>query len=250
MKIALILAGQPRTFKFCYPSFKRLIIDVYNPDIFIVSDDKETELRQLYNPVAMEIKTQDYINQQVAILRDKYRQVDPQFEVIPAKDLSIAWKLYRAAQLKQEYEKIHGLYDIVIVTRFDIKFKSIQATENVDKNTIYVPKIGAYWIIPPDKPGIHWHGYSAHLCWMSSKVFDKLAAEMYFEGDNHYRMSCEVNKEWGFIPEHVFKYFLERHNINVELVDIDMMLIRGTSERPLAFHNLSLDDYPYYKERE
>ena len=33
--VAVIISGNPRSFKRCYPSFKENIIDTLNPDIFI-----------------------------------------------------------------------------------------------------------------------------------------------------------------------------------------------------------------------
>ena len=188
-KVALLIAGQPRTMEFCYPSQKQHILDVYYPDVFICSDDKEQRMRELYNPVGIDIHDQVYIDEQIVIKRSKF--IPPGQEVMPHKDLSIAWKVWRVNEMKQGYEKEHGfVYDVVLLTRFDVKFASIQTIEIPKPDTLYVPTIGGYWATPPDEPGIHWHGFSTHMCWMSSSISDRLAP-MFFEGTNIYREARE-----------------------------------------------------------
>jgi len=244
MKAALLICGQPRTMEFCYPSIKAHILDVYKPDVFICSDEQKERLVELFNPVNIDIRTQEEIDIEIKVLRGKY--VYPKDEIVPHKDLSISWKVYRAAQMKREYESLNGFeYDVVFITRFDVKFKSIQEVREIEENKIYVPKVGAYWYTPPDTPGIHWHGYSTHLCWMSSQVADKIS-RLYFFGENNYQLASVHNKQWGYIPEHVLKFFCDRNHIKAEFVDIEMMLIRGTNDAPLSFHNQYLTEFPEY----
>jgi hypothetical protein len=249
MRAALLMCGQPRTMEFCFPSVKRHILDVYQPDVFVCSDEQEERLGELFHPTAMDIRPQDEIDKEVEMLRSMYAPYD--HNVIPpiqTKDLSAAWKVYRAAEMKREHEFMTGfIYDVVLISRFDVKFAGIQPIKNVEENVIYVPRTGAYWITPPDRPGIHWHGYSTHLCWMSSKVAD-MTAGIYFEGEDNYKIACEV-ADWGYIPEHVLKNFFDRNGIRAEFVEISMMLIRGTAESPLAFDHRPLTEYPQYSKR-
>jgi hypothetical protein len=246
MRVALLMCGQPRTMEFCFPSLKKHILDVYEPDVFVCSDDQEERLIELFKPVMIDVRSQEDIDKRVADFRSKYEPYDN--SIIPPiqpKDLSIAWKLWRANRMKRKYELSNNFtYDVVMISRFDVKFAGVQPIGNVEENVIYVPRIGAYWITPPDAPGIHWHGYSAHLCWMSSKVADMIAG-IYFEGEDNYKIACEV-AEWGYIPEHVLKNFCDRNGIQAQLVEISMMLIRGTSQNPLSFHHQSLIGYPQY----
>ena len=79
---------------------------------------------------------------------------------------------------------------------------------------------------------------------MSSKVSD-MTIGIYFEGEDNYKIACAV-AEWGYIPEHVLKHYCDRNGIKAEFVDIEMMLIRGTSEAPLSFHHHPLSEYPEY----
>jgi len=245
MRAALLMCGQPRTMEFCFPSLKKHILDVYHPDVFISSDEQKERLIELFQPIAIDIRTQAEIDREIECLRSKYLPTNLIPPVQP-KDLSSAWKVYRAAEMKREYQNLMGfVYDVVLVSRFDVKFSKIPKIGTIKENTIYVPRTGAYWITPPDRPGIHWHGYSTHLCWASSKVND-MTAGMYFEGEDNYRIACEV-ADWGYIPEHVLKNFCDRNGIRAELVEISMMLIRGTSDSPLSFDHQSLTNYPHYR---
>ncbi len=245
MRTALLLVGQPRTMEFCFPSLKKHILDVYHPDVFACSDAEVDRIVNLYNPTRFDVHDQQYIDEQVAIRRSKF--IPPGGEVMPHKDLSIAWKVWRANEMKREHELQHGfIYDVVLLTRFDVKFAYVQPIDPPQPNTFYVPRVGAYWDTPPDYPGVHWHGYSAHLCWMDSATADKIAP-MYFEGTNIYQQARESSKEFGWVPEYTLRYFLEKQRINVKLVNIDMMLIRGTDTEPLAYNNTSLQDFPAYR---
>jgi hypothetical protein len=243
MRYALLITGQPRTMEFCFPSLKQHILDVYHPDVFVVSDEQRERLIELFNPVGIDVRSQEEIDELYKALRMKY--VTPDQERVPAKDLSCVWKQYRAAEMRREYENTNGFdYDVVIQTRFDVKLLKVPPITMPKENTFYVPIRGGYWDTPPDEPGIHWHGYSTQLCWMSSKVSD-MTIGIYFEGEDNYKIACAV-AEWGYIPEHVLKHYCDRNGIQAHFVDIEMMLIRGTSEAPLSFHHHSLSEYPEY----
>lgn len=247
MRAALLLCGQPRTMEFCYPSQKAHILDVYKPDVFIVSDEQEERLTELYNPVGIEIRSQAEIDKDAALLRSKYPPYDNAVTPpIQPNDMSCAWKVYRAAQLKREHEQQNGFtYDVVLRSRFDVKFNKVPPIGKAAENTLYIPRRGAYWITPKDVDGIHWHGYSSHLCWASSEVMDAIAG-MYFEGEDNFKIAAAV-ADWGYIPEHVLKNFCDRNGIQAQFVDIDMMLIRGTSDAPLAYDSQALKGFPEYQ---
>lgn len=243
MRYALLICGQPRTMEFCYPSLKRHILDVYQPDVFLVSDEQPGRMQELFNPKQMQICSQEYIDEQVRAMRLGYHNTPN--DGLVAKDLSIAWKLWHANRMKRVEEVEEGFrYDTVMLTRFDVKFHKVPAVGQAAENVIYVPRVGAYWETPPDEPGIHWHGYSAHLCWMSSQVADQIAG-IYFEGEDNFKIASQV-ADWGYIPEHVLKNYCDRNGIRAQFVDIEMMLIRGTSEEPLSYHYCPLSEYPEY----
>ncbi len=243
MKSALLLSGQPRTFEFCFPSLKEHILDVYHPDIFIVTDatpDQERRLRELYKPVAMENVDQETINAETARLRAEAGHPDP----VPERVLSVAYKHLRCVQLKKDYEATHGSYDVVILSRFDVKFASVQKIGPVEEDVFYLPLVDAYPVVSWPVRGLHWGGYSTHTCWMSSKTCDKLQ-NIYFAPTDWLELASKVMK-WGDNPEHVLKYFCDNNGIRPEFVEIDMMLIRGTSENPLGFDHKPIFHYPRF----
>lgn len=238
MRTALLMCGQPRTMEFCFPSQKQHLLDVYHPDVFAVSDEQGERIQELYNPVSMEMASNENIFNMACEMRKGQT-------IVPPINLSIAWKTYTASLLKQAYEFLHGFtYDLVLLSRFDVKFNRVPVITEVDANTFYTPTRGAYWITPPDEPGIHWHGYSGHLCYGSSEVMDAVC-KMYFDHEDHYKNSCESNTSYGFVPEYVLKHYMDSRYSH-QLFEVDMMLIRGTSHNPLSFCNSALSDYKEY----
>ncbi len=239
MRTALLMVGQPRTVEFCFPSQKKHLLDAFNPDVFICSDAYGDRLIELYNPVMRMIRDNEPIFNEACAMRKNQT-------VVPPINLSIAWKTYTASIMKKYWELVSGFtYDLVLLSRFDVKFNSTPSIDAVVENTFYTPIKGAYWITPPDAPGIHWHGYSAHLCYGSSSVMDFIG-RMYFDAVDHYATACNSNKDYGFVPEYVLKHYVDTH-IHHELFDVDMMLIRGTSSNPLSFCNTSLSNYKEYQ---
>lgn len=238
-KHALIIAGQPRTFEFCFPSLKKHILDVYRPDVFICTDDLEDRITELYKPIAITVVNQEKIFD----LAIEKRKSLP--SILAVNDLSIAWKVNTAMQLKSTYEQAyHFTYDTVITTRFDVKFKSVP-TIKAKPGAFHVPLIGGYWTTPPAKPGIHWGGYSTHLCWAGSEIMNKLS-DMYFAAEDYLTLAVNTGVEFGWAPEHVLKCFCDLNRIEVVFENIEMMLIRGTNKNPLSFDSRRIAEFKDY----
>jgi hypothetical protein len=247
LRYALLMCGQPRTMEFCYPSQKEHLLNKYLPDVFICTDDQEERMRELYQPKGLLILSQEFIDQRVAAIRADYDQNNL---VPPA--LSVSYKYMRAARMLREQEIAQGWrYDVVFISRFDVAFDSIQPVDAIKPRTIYIPRNDAIWYKTSEEPGIHWGGYSGHLFWMSSEVAQEIC-NLYFCGPDWNRLSVldrweKLNQPWGQNPEIVMKYFIENEGIVVELVEIAMMIIRGTSENPLAFdHVTPISRYPQF----
>lgn len=242
MRVALCMVVMPRTMEYCFPSQKAHILDVYSPDVFIGTSAKDvTGISLLYNPVKIESIPEDEIVRKAGDLR-KGKVVIP----FPPSILPGTYKLKMAMELKRIHEAQNGFtYDVVIITRDDVKITYIEPITEVAPNTLYVPRIGAYWDTPPAEPGIHWGGHSMQLCWMSSEVADRIA-HIYYEEEDWYKRSVESSPDWGHTSEYLFRYYCEQNRIRVQLVDINMMLIRGTSNAPLAYNNQPLTLYPEY----
>ncbi len=238
-KLALIINGQPRTFEFCFPSLKKHILDVYHPDVYICTDDKEERIVELYKPTAIDVLTQEEIFDSAIPMRANIPSV------MAINDLSFNWKMQKAMARKSEYEAANNfIYDTVAITRFDVKFQSVPDIVALS-NTCHVPLIGGYWTTPPDKPGIHWGGYSCHLFWSTSAIMNRIA-NIYFDEFDYLTSATKALENFGWAPEHVWKHFIDVNKIGVKFENINMMLIRGSNNNPLAFDNSSLQKYPEY----
>lgn len=230
MKVALCLYGQPRTYGFCAPSLHEQIISKYNPDIFLCSDDKENELRNTYHPTAMEIHSPQQIITAIGERMNRYGQTVPnpgpykEYPVHPPRDLCYIYLIWRCREMLRNYEAKHGNYDVVIGTRFDAKFLSIQPIENVKPHTLYFPETDA--LGGKIENGIHWGmGYAGHLFWGDSPTVCHLL-NSYNWSDDYYK----ATGLWG--GEGMSKYFCDAMKINVEFFKVTFMLIRGTNEEP------------------
>jgi hypothetical protein len=217
-------------------------LDVYNPDVFICTDGEGERIRELYQPVSSIVIPQVEAYQNAMELREALK-LSP---VVPEPVLSIAYKLMTANKLKSIYEiENNFVYDVVIVSRFDVKFAEVQEIKDLEDNTFYVPFIDAYPVNSDPTPGLHWGGYSAHICWAKSHIIDQITS-IYFHQTDWLHLATVAKKDWGQNPEHVLKYYCDENNIKAEFIHTDMMLIRGTSKSPLAFNHHPLKKYPKF----
>jgi hypothetical protein len=243
MKVALCIFGQPRTFSFCFPSVKKHILEPYSPDVFIASDSQGDRINALYNPVAVEIHSQDEEWQLIGERKNKYGTLVPfpefpQYPISPPHDLSFMYKGWRCGELLKEYEATHGCYDVVIVTRFDTKFLYVQPITMPEENCLYLPTIDACHTVPDER------FYASHLYWGSSAI-GKLMLNAYNWSDQCYN---EIHRWCG---EMMLKWACDRNNIKVQHTNVNFMLIRGDSEHPRSFeagwgYPLSATNYPEY----
>jgi hypothetical protein len=240
VRIAFLLSGSPRTFRFCFPSVKKHILDVYNPDVFICTES--AEVLDLYNPIWYDIRPQSMINKEALELRISKFGV-PKYDLLKEKDLSATWKSLRVGQLKREIEhKLGFKYDVILNGRFDVKYLHVDPIGEVKENTIYIPKIDAHQQ-PIGADGLLYKGYSMQLSWFTSKTADILLGNAFFGKRDYVKESgFQVNDE----PEKLLKYMCDQHGIKPEYVNMNMMIIKGTNEKPLAHDFGSLERFPEY----
>jgi hypothetical protein len=232
MRIALCLFGQPRTYRFCSPSLHKHIIDKYNPKIFICSDGDEKGLREVYNPTTIETISWDEQYRRIGDRIYRYGETFPtpnryypQYPYHPANDLLPLFKMQCCREMVRNYEEKYGEFDVIIYTRFDAKFLSVQPIENIKKNTFYIPRVDAFGKAA-DPDGTFWEiGYCSHIWWADSETASKISSAFYWI-DDVYR---ETRRWCG---EAMIKYYCDKMKINVKHVNVDFMLIRGTSQEP------------------
>jgi len=136
MRTALCLSGQMRTYKKCFPSLKKYILDPFKPDIFIHTWDEiggctieetknvekidEKDIKKFYNPKKIVIEKfydQYYAKKNDIATPEVVLKYAPRFK--PA--IPLFYKIYKCNQLKREYEqKNQFIYDMVIRLRPDI----------------------------------------------------------------------------------------------------------------------------------
>jgi hypothetical protein len=243
MKIALCLYGQARTFEFCAPSVKKLIMDVYSPDVFICSDTQGDKLKELYRPVSMEIISDSEVDSKL----DKRGYPEwasfpgwPQYHILISREMNYRYKEWRCGEMLKTY----GPYDVVVVTRPDIKFLHIDPITMPEENYLYLPKIDAHqW--PADENGLFWHvGYSAHTWWSSYSTAQKLLDSYHWCDDAFKALGC-----WS--GELMLRWYCDQNNIRIKQTNVTQMIIKGDKNHPRSDsfefgEPLSLTHYPEY----
>lgn len=162
MKTAILLSGQIRDAKDCYPSLKEFVIDQYNADVFIDTWIPESNVLDHRGNLIKNDLTSDEV---ISLYKPKlclFEDFDttPVFQKMKelkvenktAYDGSFAWetktenifymyyKVWRSLQLMKHYESMNNLvYDRVIRMRFDLKFESFPVLD-INPNTVYIPE--------------------------------------------------------------------------------------------------------------
>jgi hypothetical protein len=137
MKIALCIAGQPRSFKLGYDYIKENLLNHYDVDIFIHTwkNDDVDEIKQLYNPVSILIE--EPLQEDFDSL---YKNTPNAVKYPPRYTVSSYYSIYRSCELKTKNEfKTNTTYDWVIKSRFDYALNVIIPFNEMDNKKIYIP---------------------------------------------------------------------------------------------------------------
>jgi len=225
MRVALLLQGQYRNAKECFPSIKKQILDVHNPDVFISSwhnpgtiinsynlysqgppdDSTIADIIEMYNPTSFLLE--DYSRTIKDLFQKRQKEIE---DTISPSELSYQrqwvnlfnvegmwYKIYTVNQLKKEYEKLHEFkYDLVIKGRFDLEFLEEFKIPEVTDNDIVIPK------------GYGFGGYCDLLAAGTSKAMD-----YYCDIYNYAQQYFTVKRFPKIGPEHVMKKHLEDFNV-------------------------------------
>lgn len=215
MRVALLLSGQFRDAKVCFPSIKTNLLDVFNPDVFIstwINSDKITpsswfgitpqddsnmsEILEMYSPVSF--LTEDFVYFKEEFLESDSQLLDSKLE--PGSQTktfnvySMWYKKNSANKLREECEKKKKFkYDIVIGSRFDLIFLESPNIQKLDENIIKIPD------------GFDWCGGVGDLFVYG----DSLTMSKYydlFEKMHYYRLVENVSPT----PEIIHKHHIEK----------------------------------------
>lgn len=200
MKIAIQMPGNPRSFKRCYNSYMKNLIETLEPDVFIhtwrqhgkerpdvTTDGTCEEYLELYNPI-------------VGRIEDLYYDYQPLHTMVPH-----FTSRYRVNEMRKEYElKNNVKYDVVICHRSDVKLLSPfkkEFVERVEEDTIWI-----HHFTGPAQPSTRNAIPSDYLFYTTPKWMN-ITADCYFEMDklDYYRPGSE-RLWWYKLEKEGFKY--------------------------------------------
>ena len=161
MRVALLLSGQFRDAKFCFPSIKEHLLDIFNTDVFISTwtnsdsiipsswfgetpgdDSNIDQILEMYSPISF--RAEDYNNLSGGFLSRESTlldsRLDQNFQTKTLNIFSMWYKKQSANKLREEWERKNNFrYDIVIGSRFDLIFLESPNIQKLDENIIKIP---------------------------------------------------------------------------------------------------------------
>lgn len=200
-KVALCVSGQIREgLEECYNTWVKKL-DMDNIDVFSCvegDDNKINRLKTLLNPkkilvVKKNLNEFDYINSELSNT-----------------SISMFYKIYKANQLKTEYEKYNKFkYDVVIRIRPDLKLLSdIPIHKIFTNNVMYIPYLGPRYVNVFNLLSQNPFGVSDQFSFGSSEMMDKYS-NIYVDIENGNMSSIN-----NFTPEVQLLKYLNKRNIN------------------------------------
>lgn len=152
MRLAVVMYGHMRTYKQCFPSVKKHLIDVYHPDFFIhtwdeieakttswhqshmnvtnISSAELKSIKDMYKPISMRMESQnpDLLNDyaggnNISIQGQKF----------------MLYSLKKADCLRLQHDRYLGRrYDYVLKLRPDVKFFKDLIIPEIEENTVLI----------------------------------------------------------------------------------------------------------------
>lgn len=136
MKTAIIISGDPRTFKDCFHSMRANILSQNDCDIFLHLYDgpNVNEVLDTYNPVKhiIEDRNKIFIDVPQSCYQNKPTETDPI-------GVFCQWR-----NIKQSFNLIDKKYDCVLKTRYDIKYTNPLNVCDFEMGNLNVP-LGGDW---------------------------------------------------------------------------------------------------------
>jgi hypothetical protein len=222
------------------------IVSPYKTDVFVCSDDRGVRIEELFHPTKMEIHGTNDVWKAIGDRKNIYGDwiqfpEFPQYYIVPPNDLAQMFRIWRCLEMLKEYESASGTYDVVIATRLDAKFLSVQPITQPEENMVYIPRVDACQNAC-DKNGLHGGvGYGSHLFWGTSATM-KGILDSYHWSDQAYKA---LNRWCG---EMMFKWYCDTHNIKVVHTEVRFMLIRSSYNKMLdaRYKPITNSHYPEY----
>lgn len=235
MKVALCLSGHLRSYRETYPTLKRFIIDNYQPDIFLHSwikqgfDGVRGDAAVVDKPLDA-LRIQALYNCKGLLIEEEKKWDTTMYAVEPNIGLrnpeivcGLFYSQYMANQLKCQYEKQHGLYDVVIRCRADLMFEDHLRTTETEQvhQGVFVPKFGNY------------NGLNDQFAFGNSEAMD-MYCNTFPNLNSFYQQGCK------FHPESLQRWCASHYQIPIMRSDIKYYILRANGAR---FHNAHNKEY-------
>lgn len=207
-KVAVCFSGQFRSFNRCFPSIKRYLLDIYNPDIFIHTWD-DNYIKHLNN------HSKDLDIKAVKIEKPKTFKISELHEMRKVSlnrnlqnVFSMLYSIEKSNDLKTQHEVAEGFtYDYVFRLRSDLLFKSTPSLSQSEPDKLNTPFFG------------HFAGLNDQFAWGSSKVMNAYCGV--------YSRIDELLNNGSFIdPEPLVKDNIVSNNIQINKMPVEYVIQR------------------------
>ena len=134
MKVALILSGDVRCFRDCYPSLESNVLNYNDCDIYMhaYNDDSIDDAISLYKPKSLLIDEKKDQNHSISssCFHNKPPEADP-FSTF------CMW-----SNIKKSFNLVKGHYDMILKTRYDVKYCEPLRVDRLDPLKLHIPRGG------------------------------------------------------------------------------------------------------------
>jgi hypothetical protein len=208
MKVCLLLSGQMRNANETYLSFQSNLLERYDVDTFISTWDSPNvyDMVKLFNPIAVDIEdyTIQFSDKFKDIVKNDEHKLESNANLVSA--CAMWYKTMRVNQLRNNYERWFGNYDVVIKTRPDIVIEQPIELIKPIGNTICIPK------------GWDWSDGVGDLMAYGQRDVMNDYCNLFYDFKYVIREMDTIN------PERILKAYLEDCEIKIERPEIDLTL--------------------------
>lgn len=136
MKTAIVMAGDSRTFKDCYPSLESCILSRNTCDVFLhlYEDECSSDVIKTYSPKSYLLESKTDVRFVVPVVCEKNKA--PETDVF---SLMCQWR-----NIQKAFSLVDSDYDCVLKTRYDVKYTNPLVVNEYNMNCLNVP-IGGDW---------------------------------------------------------------------------------------------------------
>jgi hypothetical protein len=200
MKVAIQLAANPRSFKRCFDSFNKNILQELNPDIFIHTWNLKGSERP-------DVKTDGTCEEYIDLYKpNSYQIEDLEYNYEPLQTMVPHFtSRYKTNELRKRYQEKNNIkYDVIICGRPDVKLLSpfkMEYAKMVEEDSIWIHHFKG-----PAQPSTRNAVPADYFFYTSPKWMD-ITVDCYHEMDklNYYQPGSE-RLWWYKLEKEGFKY--------------------------------------------